>query len=138
MSDTPYDLVLYQGEHATFEGQAVGSGGGSAIAPARTVTGTPTQDGLLVNQFATNGSAVSIGIDGDAHAQTQINPGSVYLGDGNAPPSTYNADLYFDSADGLATDGYINCAKGVIVPSADPHIAGAIWNNSGTLAISAG
>ena len=29
-------------------------------------------------------------------------------------------------------------ANVIIIPTADPHVAGAIWNNSGTLAVSAG
>ena len=29
-------------------------------------------------------------------------------------------------------------ANVIIIPTADPHVAGAIWSNSGTLAISAG
>ena len=29
-------------------------------------------------------------------------------------------------------------ANVIIIPTADPHVAGAIWNNAGTLSVSAG
>jgi hypothetical protein len=40
------------------------------------------------------------------------------------------------SASGNAT--LSGTANVIIIPTADPGVAGAIWNNSGTLAISAG
>ena len=29
-------------------------------------------------------------------------------------------------------------ANVIVIPTADPHVAGAIWNNAGTLSVSAG
>ena len=40
------------------------------------------------------------------------------------------------SASGNAT--LSGTANVIIIPVADPHVVGAIWNNSGTLAVSAG
>ena len=40
------------------------------------------------------------------------------------------------SASGDAT--LSGTANVIVIPTADPHVVGAIWNNSGTLAVSAG
>jgi hypothetical protein len=36
------------------------------------------------------------------------------------------------------TDGSITASAGVILPTADPHVVGAAWNNAGAFAVSAG
>ncbi|QXE85976.1 hypothetical protein KP003_16675 [Geomonas nitrogeniifigens] len=32
----------------------------------------------------------------------------------------------------------VNVSGAFILPTADPHVAGALWNNSGTITVSAG
>jgi hypothetical protein len=66
------------------------------------------------------------------------------LEDGTLPVKTLHVKKASSLDNGaITTDGHGNLTaasfKGpVILPSVNPHIAGALWNNDGTLAISAG
>ncbi len=117
-----------------------GGGGGSspALAPGGDVTDTPEQDGYVVNQIATPWRLLAGGRDGEAHARTLLTGNALLaFGNGSADPAESNADLYYDSNDGMASDGYLSVGKGIIFPTSDPMIVGAWWNNSGVLTISA-
>lgn len=55
------------------------------------------------------------------------------------PPDFFPLSIRGDSIAGTITLTATNGVSGVFIPpTSDPHVAGAIWNNSNTLAISAG
>jgi hypothetical protein len=50
----------------------------------------------------------------------------------------YGTEIYFNNGVPYAPDWRPYAPTRIIPPTADPHVVGAVWNSSGTLAISAG
>lgn len=50
----------------------------------------------------------------------------------------YRVLVSFAGTQGIQVDGLNGLIKLIGVPTRDPHVVGAIWNDSGTLKISAG
>lgn len=59
------------------------------------------------------------------------------------PDNTYVTKVYNKQGGAelvVATGGKITIETGgaIILPTADPHVVGALWNNAGTITVSAG
>jgi hypothetical protein len=84
--------------------------------------GTPGGDLNLTGGITTTGAAVG---------------GSVVIRAGSNNDAGNGGNVTIDGGGGLA-NGYILVGSIVALPTADPHVANALWNNSGILTISAG
>lgn len=56
----------------------------------------------------------------------------------NATTGAVTVNATFGSATSVSTISATGSTNVIVIPTADPHVAGAIWNNAGTLSVSAG
>lgn len=56
----------------------------------------------------------------------------------NATTGAVTVTATFGAATSVDTISATGSTNVLVIPTADPHVVGAIWNNGGTLAVSAG
>jgi hypothetical protein len=56
----------------------------------------------------------------------------------NSSTGAVTVNATFGAATTVSTISATGATNVIVIPTADPHVVGAIWNNGGTLAVSAG
>jgi hypothetical protein len=149
------------GGSLTFTDPANQPGGGSASVPvaddASAVVDTTTYDNTVTGSgklttivFPQDTVAFAIALAGDSFPRWLFLSDStdgLYFGDGTVDAYASGAFLSATSGNDLAIGGGgINLAVRLAakkltvpqIPTADPHVAGQVWSNSGVLTVSAG